>query len=493
MTEQNSVSPDLERLPSRIPGLDIILGGGFFSSGVYILMGTPGSGKTLFANQLCCGHVAAGGRAVYVTLLAESHARMLQHLRPMTFFDESAIPNKLTYISAFNDLETEGLRGLLSVLQREIRARRATVLVLDGLVSAAETADNDRALKKFIYEIQTSAIFHGCTLFLLTSNITPQRASPEHTMVDGLIELEDRLFDVRAERLLQVRKFRGAKPMRGKHSFQITQDGLRVFPRIEALFDQPGRPSAERPLLNTGVHGFDPLLARQGLEGQGSTLVAGTTGTGKTTFCLHFLSQCSVQEPGLLFSFFETPDRLRDKAHALGIDIVSLENQGALKLMWNSQGEHLLDALAYQLLDAIEETTARRVVIDGLAGFFAACTHPERLGRFLACLTQELRRREVSLLMTLETGELTGGAHAIPYGLSGLIDNLVWLQRFHTDQGISRRLSIVKIRNDAFVPDVQTFEIVGGRGMYLMPSRTLNGTTSSNTPNPYGADTGDSR
>jgi len=113
MTTTTTDAPALERLSSGIPGLDTVLGGGFFRSGVYILHGLPGSGKTIFANQLCFAHVAAGGTAVYVTLLAESHSRMLQHIRALRFFDETAIPERLTYLSAFHQLETGGLKGLV--------------------------------------------------------------------------------------------------------------------------------------------------------------------------------------------------------------------------------------------------------------------------------------------------------------------------------------------------------------------------------------------
>ena len=181
MTTTTTDAPALERLSSGIPGLDTVLGGGFFRSGVYILHGLPGSGKTIFANQLCFAHVAAGGTAVYVTLLAESHSRMLQHIRALRFFDETAIPERLTYLSAFHQLETGGLKGLVELLRREMRARSASVLVLDGLVAAAEVAQSDSELKRFVHELQTSAVFHGCTAFLLTSG-SPHRVQAEHTM-----------------------------------------------------------------------------------------------------------------------------------------------------------------------------------------------------------------------------------------------------------------------------------------------------------------------
>src|SRR2546423_12327110 len=161
MSSSASESSALERLPSRIPGLDTVLGGGFFRAGVYIVQGLPGSGKTIFANQICYSHVAAGGSAVYMTLLAESHASMLQHIRTLSFFDEKAIPDRLSYLSAFHDLETEGLKGLVAVLRREMRARNVGGLVLDGLGAAAEAGETAREIWKYIHEVRASAAFPG--------------------------------------------------------------------------------------------------------------------------------------------------------------------------------------------------------------------------------------------------------------------------------------------------------------------------------------------
>src|SRR3982750_3800401 len=141
-TTTDTVNP-IERLHSAVPGLDLILGGGLFRTGVYIIQGLPGCGKTILANQICYGHVAQGGTAVYVTLLAESHTRMLQHLSGLSFFDVNALPERLAYISGFHELEKNGLKGLATMLRREMRSRSAGVLVLDGLVAAAEAAPAD--------------------------------------------------------------------------------------------------------------------------------------------------------------------------------------------------------------------------------------------------------------------------------------------------------------------------------------------------------------
>src|SRR6201994_2486921 len=104
-------SGELERVPSGVPGLDIILSGGFLKGGLYIIQGPPGTGKTTFGNQVCFSHIASGGRALYVTLLAEYHARMLQHLSVMTFFDASQIPDQVASLNGLSILQSDGLAG----------------------------------------------------------------------------------------------------------------------------------------------------------------------------------------------------------------------------------------------------------------------------------------------------------------------------------------------------------------------------------------------
>lgn len=448
----------LERISSRIPGLDTILGGGFFRAGVYIIQGRPGSGKTILANQLCFGHSREGGRSIYVTLLAESHTRMLQHLSALSFFDEGLIPDRLAYMSAFHDLESEGLKGLMSILRREMRASQAEVLVLDGLVAAAESASSTTELKKFVHEMQTSAVFHGCTVFLLTSGHM-DRINPEHTMVDGVIELSDRLHGVRSERTLQVHKFRGTNSLRGQHFFEIRDSGLHVFPRIEALFNQPAKLTSTSGRLSTGIETLDEVLGGGGLPAASATVVVGSAGIGKTSLGLHFLSGATPAEPGVFYGFFESPERLRQRAKSLGTDLESLEAKGAVKLIWHSQGEHVLDELGHRLLEEVDAIKARRLVIDGLGSFFEAATYPERLGRYFACLVNELRARDVTVLSTLETRDAVGTFVPTPYGISAIVDNLLFLRYADIDGELKRLISILKVRSSSYDPAVRELSI----------------------------------
>src|SRR3712207_2775881 len=135
---------------------------------------------------------------------------MLLHLGTLRFFDASRLPDQVSYVSGLGALEGAGLPGLVTLLRREIAARQATVLVLDGLVAAEDRAPSDTEFKKFVQELQAQAALHGCTVFLLTTG-KGRAVAPEHTMVDGVVELADDRFGSRAERGLVVNKLRGSR------------------------------------------------------------------------------------------------------------------------------------------------------------------------------------------------------------------------------------------------------------------------------------------
>lgn len=454
----------MQRFPTGITGLDTILRGGLLLGGVYIVQGVPGAGKTILANEICYRHVAGGGRAIYVTLLAESHSRMLQHLGSMSFFDESVVPDKLYYVSAFRMLEDEGLKGLLALLRREVKSQQATLLVLDGLVAAEESAPSSREFKKFIHELQSHAVAHGCTVLLLTSG-SGEMVRAEHTMVDGLIELADHHFDLRTYRTLSVRKFRGSAFLRGKHAYRITSDGILAFPRLELALDEPSRvDKGQGPKLSVGSDSVDRILLG-GLCGSSVTGLVGPTGAGKTILSLQFLGQSSPKEPGLMLGFYETPQRLYAKARSIGVDLERLVKKGHVQIIWHSQGENLLDELGHDLLKAVADRNVKRLVIDGLGGMIESIPYQERIGRYMACLMNELRARDVTALMTMESSDIVGPNVRLPIGgVSALIENLIFLRFVERNASLSRLISVAKMRNSDYDQHVREF-VVTARGV----------------------------
>ncbi len=459
------------RLPSGIAGLDTVLRGGFMVAGLYIVQGPPGSGKTILGNQISFNHAARGGKALYVTLLAESHARMLLHLQNMAFFNPSLVPKAVYYVSAFRELEEQGLQGLLDLIRREAQAHGATVLVLDGLVPVGETAASYAEFKKFIHELQMIADLSECTMFLLTSAYE-RPTPPEHTMVDGIIELRDRLLGWRAERDMHITKFRGDWYYRGRHSFKISDQGITVFPRIEALLTGAGVANhviAPEPI---GIPNLDAML-RGGLPSASTTMVLGPTGAGKTTLGLHFLGQCSAAEPGLYFGFAEPPARIHAKCRALSLPLASLAESGTVELVWQPAAEGLIDELGQRLLENVRRRGVKRVFIDGLNGFHQATAEPERMAYVFTALVTEFRALGVTSMYSTESAELLDIVPRPPrietglrFGLSTIAENIILLRFVELRSKLHRLLSVAKVRDADFDGDIREY-VIGNTGLVL--------------------------
>ncbi len=327
------------RVPSGVPGLDAILGGGFVSGGTYILRGAPGAGKTIFANQACFRHAARGGRALYVTLLAESPTRMLRRMAGLDFFDPAAVPSRVYYVSALDTLSQDGPPALLGLLRAELARTGATLLVLDGLFPAAGGAGGggfDRPIRRFLGELQDHTVKAGCVALVLDDGgLLDQGAD---AVVDGLIALEDTRRGAEARRHLEVAKFRGSAFLRGRHAFRITDGGIVVYPRIDALLEQRAAlDEGSGGRLSAGVPELDAMLGG-GLPSGTSTLLLGAAGAGKTTLGVHFLGRSSREEPGLHLGFYETPGRLSQNAASMGVGLGALAGRGDLELLWSCSG-----------------------------------------------------------------------------------------------------------------------------------------------------------
>ncbi|MDY7231004.1 ATPase domain-containing protein [Hyalangium rubrum] len=448
-----------ERLPTGVPGLDTLMRGGFIKGGVYMVLGMPGAGKTILGNQVCFHHTSTGGRALYVTLLAETHTRMISNLRSMKFFELSRIPDSLAYLSAYSVLEEGGLDALLELIRKEIKSHRATLLILDGLVAAEEIAPTERDFKKFIHGIQVTTGLMGCTSLLLTTG-GGSGLKAEHTMVDGMLILRERTFGVRAVRELTVRKFRGSGHLRGPHSFDISDRGITVFPRLETVVETEVPASSAKERMAFGIKGLDAML--HGGIFVGSTLMLfGTPGSGKTLLGLHFLAEGARKgERGHYFAFYDAPQRVRDQATSVGLALEPLMEKGTLELSFRPPLENLLDELGTQLLHLIREKGIRRLFVDGFEALQRTVVHKPRIARFMAALVNECRSRGVTLLFSVETEFAFGPQLKFPVrGISMITENILFLRCTEVGSELRRFISVLKLRTSEHDPALREFQI----------------------------------
>jgi len=446
------------RLTTGLAGLDLILGGGLFRGGVYIVMGRPGTGKTIFGNQLAFHHVRGGGRVAYCTLLSETHGRLLAFLQSMTFFDVAAVGEAITYMNGYSATEADGLLGLLQVVRGAVREQRASLVVIDGMVTAAAAAPSDAAYKKFIQELQTWVELIGCTVVLLTS-ATGDEVRPEQTMVDGVFQLDTAPERSRRIRHLCVTKFRGSAYLEGQHSYEISSEGLSVYPRLEPSFAGGEPVDMDHEVAAFGVPGLDTMIGG-GLSRGSTTMILGASGTGKSILGQHFLQDgIGGGEPVVAFGFYANRPTLIRAADERGMGFKAAFDRGLLHVLWQPSAERLLDKIGWQLLQLVAQSKARRVFVDSIEAFREA-EDPTRLSGYFAVLSQELRRLRVTTVYAAETLEpFTRDLHLTVHRLSPVTQNVIFLRQLETGGALTRELTVLKTRDRAHDLRPARFEI----------------------------------
>lgn len=481
MAERTTGDSGLPRIETGVPGLDRILGGGLVEAGLYLIEGAAGTGKTILSSQIAFYRAARGEKIVFVTLIAESHGKLLEHLSTLEFFDPGALGQRLLLFSAYQALLDAGTHGLLRFLAATLHEHRPALMILDGFGSVRDFSDDRAALARFIHELNALVTATRCTTLLLAHERGRIGQCPEHALVDGLIELTVFPRDMRRGREIEVHKIRASAPLTGVHVFEIDARGAHIYPRLEALVQREAPAPAEigGPRLGFGLPSLDALIGG-GLTADSATSLLGAPGAGKTLLGMQFLAAGVTQgERCLHFGFFESPERLLAKIAAVGMDLRPAVDSGLLRMMWQPPLELYLDELAERLLEVVRTHRIRRLFIDGVEGFAESALHRERLSTFLTALSVELRTARATTILSEELplfGETIDASESL---LSAVVENILLVRYVELDSELHRLLSVLKLRESSFDASIREFTI-SGRGIEVLSKfesveRTLTG------------------
>ena len=436
-------------LKTCVDGLDVVLGGGLPAGSVYLIQGLAGSGKTTMAGQIGFQHARQGKKVLVLTLLGESHGKMINHFANFSFFDDALVGKEIVFFSAYASLFKGGLRDLLQLIITTMSQEEPSILIIDGFRSVRDSSATDLAISEFMHSLNSLVSSMGCTTFLL-SPVAGNVTNNENTLVDGVIELSQYQVGMSVIRELQVFKVRGAKHLLGKHVFEVNNDGVIVYPRFEALATHRKAPSAETRRLSVGIPSWDPCLGG-GVVAGSITCLLGSPGVGKTIMGLHFVGEGLKQgENCLIVGFHEAPETMVHKARNIGIEFQPHLDSGALHVIWQLPLELLIDDLAARMLACIQQHNISRLFIDGVEGLESLIIHPERARSFLIALTNELRLHRVTVYITEQLHYFRKNTPAAEPASSALYENIMLLEYFAAGDINHRQVSVMKLRENEY-------------------------------------------
>jgi circadian clock protein KaiC len=456
-----------------IRGLDDILNGGLERGRVFLIEGSPGTGKTTVALNFLIEGAERGERCLYVTLSetegelrmsAASHGWSLNgieiyELVPAESLLDDDQRQSLLYSS---DLELgETTRRIFDVFER-VKPDR---VVLDSLSEIRLLAQSSLRYRRQILALKHFFARQNATVMLLDDLTSEANDKTVHSIAHGVVRLEELSPEYGAERRrLRVLKYRGRHFRGGFHDFAIKTGGARVFPR---LVSAEHKGSFARDVLHTGSPEMDRLLGG-GVERGSSILVLGPAGSGKTIITLTFVKTAVDRgERAAMFVFDEELDLLIDRARALGMDVQPMIEDGRLVLEQVDAAELTPGEFSERVRESVEKGGVRTVVLDSLNGYEAAMPEEHALVLHMHELLQYLNRQGATTFLTVAQHGLVGDMKA-PVDITYLADTVVLLRYFEAFGRVRRAISIVKKRTGAHEDTIREYRI-DGSGVTLGP------------------------
>ncbi len=223
----------------------------------------------------------------------------------------------------------------------------------------------------------------------------------------------------------------------------------------------------------TGIKGFDQIT-EGGLPKNRTTLICGSTGSGKTLLGIDFLINGAINynEPGIFMSFEETEDELYKDVASLNLDLRGLVSQKKILLEYVllerkdiQESDFNLEGLLIRLEHAIDSIGAKRVVLDSIESLFAGLTDVGILRLEIKRLFRWLKEKQVTAILTGEPGQGSYTRHGLEEYIS---DCIIFLDNRVSEQIAIRRIRVIKYRGSNHGTNEYPF-VIDKDGLSVIP------------------------
>ncbi|MBW3629202.1 MAG: AAA family ATPase [Gemmatimonadetes bacterium] len=463
---------EIRKLPTGVPGLDLVLGGGVPEYSFNLIAGEPGTGKTTLVHQFVFENARPGCTAIFFTILGEPAIKMLRYQQQYGFFDPKKVGTSVRFVNLTDDVVERGLDGVLERIVAEVGESEAKIVVVDsfrslvGTVGGGDSAPPD--LHQFLQRLAIHLTSWEVTSFLIGEyEEADRRSNAVFTIADSIVWLSQVPDNNSVVRKIHVVKVRGQGSMPGLHTFRITDDGVQIFPRLSPAVEEQER-ETRSGRASTGVRELDEMMGG-GIPSGDSVLLAGPSGSGKSVLATQFIAEGGKRgEPGVLVVFEEHPKEYLARAEALGFPLLRMIQEGLLEALYLRPLDLSPDETLYEIRQAVDRVGARRVVIDSISGFELALAPTfradfrESLYRLVGALTGV----GITVLTTMEIMQDSSELRFTPNVVSFLADVLVMLRYYEAEGGIGRAIMVAKMRGSQHSKAYREYEITN-RGVEL--------------------------
>ncbi|NLS01286.1 AAA family ATPase [Rhizobium sp. P38BS-XIX] len=455
----------LEKALTGVAGLDDVLSGGLSRGHVFLLEGSPGTGKTTIALQFLREGASRGERCLYISLSeteyelresAQSHGieidsniEIFELVPPESLLDADQ-QQSLLYSS---DLELGETTKLIFESFERLKPQR---VVIDSLSEIRLLAQSSLRYRRQILALKHFFSRSDATVLLLDDMTSDVLDKTVHSVVHAVIHLEQLAPNYGSERRrLRIIKYRGQAFRGGYHDFTIRTGGVAVFPRLRAIEHKTG---FERTTLKTGIQELDELLGG-GIERGSSTLLLGPTGTGKSLFALQFvLAAIKRGEKAAIFVFDEELGLLFSRTKAMGLDLEKMSDDGLIHIEQLDAAELSPGEFAQRVRDRVASYDAKTVVIDSINGYQAAMPEENALILHMHELLQYLNRQGANTFLTVAQHGLVGDMKS-PVDVTYLADTVILLRYFEALGKVRRAISVIKKRTGKHEETIREFRV----------------------------------
>jgi circadian clock protein KaiC len=460
MTDATTILPHIS---TGVPGLDELLRGGLTANRMYLLEGSPGTGKTTLALQFLLTGRDLGERTLYVTLsetaselraIAESHGLSLDGVELFQLAQSEGLKPEDQY-TLYHPAEVE-LGDTVKAVLEMIGRLQPTRVVLDSLSELKLLARDPLRYRRQILGLKEFFAGRACTVLLLDDMTAGGADLQVESVAHGVMLLETLPFEYgRARRRVRIVKIRGVAAVEGFHDFIIRRGGLEVFPQLVAGRENTAR---REPAVRSGVDELDSILGG-GLTWGTTTLIIGPAGSGKSTLAAQYAGAGVTHEKSAIFLFDERSSTFVSRCDALGMKLSDRIADGSVHLQQIEPGEMSPGEFSHRVRVAVEREGVRVVLIDGLNGYLNAIPQVEAPLVRMHELLSFLNERGVVTLMVVAQHGIVGSNMAAPLDVSYLADAVVLLRFFESQGTVRRALSVMKKRTGPHESTIREYQI----------------------------------